>query len=130
MFSVQYGIAYHLPGRRGPMYYPAGIIYGRAASEEDEKRLTRWNHALIEERHAAGLLRSVYAINLLNEGHLSRTVFNSPLETWIRGSADRGSLEKVNRNQALWLVPVDCKHRITRVLAAAGLLIEEGNSVI
>lgn len=104
-----YGIGFFRKRSRGPSLYGLGMGYGHRAYSgpeyEESLATSRWTYCIEEyaDKHQ-GLLRDVYAYNLLTARHLERAVAGQPLRAWIAARAMRGQLRACADGYWLWTV--------------------------
>jgi hypothetical protein len=126
-----YGIGYYRERRLGPGYYAIGLAYGLdTAGPEYEEGLNigRWGDiACMKQLYREGLLRDIYPWNFLTEPHVRRRIGGQPLRSWIRSHPNRGRLQELDHNAALWTVSKSERTSVRRALWKAGLIFNWRN---
>ena len=87
-------------------------------------RISAWGMALDDRPWRNGLIRDVFRWNFLIKPQLRRAVGNQPLEAWIRGAPDRGTLHRVSKDLVLWSVPEDHIPAVRQPLCDAGVIYD------
>jgi hypothetical protein len=127
VYPFVYGYTYVLPYDVGPGHYANGIVYqvGVGRPRHEEELRTRWGHILMSpaSNPRTQILRQVYGLQFLSEGHLKREIDGGTLRQWIDASADRGRLSPLVDGIWTWLIDKDSQVlAANEALFAAGLL--------
>ena len=120
----EYGIGYFREHRLGPGFFALGIGKGLPPITPEGERISAWCDALYHRPWRDGLIRDVFRWNFLTKPQLQRAVGNQSLETWINNGPDRGTLQTMSKNMALWSVPEEHMPAIRQALSDAGVIYE------
>jgi hypothetical protein len=123
--DFKYGICYQRPYNMGPEAYANGTLAGIDLPREEEKKVARWMHEydFDDGKYRTGLLRDVYPFNILVNTHLTESVGDKTLESWIDSDSRHGSLDKITNNHWLWSVEPQHIPLAQEALQKAGLLL-------
>jgi hypothetical protein len=123
--DFQYGICYQRPYNMGPSLYAAGALGGKDLSAEEENKIGAWSleYTYKDGAYRTGLLRDVYPFNILVATHLTESVGDKTLESWIDSDSRHGSLDKITNNHWLWSVEPQHIPLAQEALQKAGLLL-------
>lgn len=106
-FNPKYGYAYQREFKKGPTWYPFGVIGGNDdIGREEERKIGEWGrryHAN-NNRYKTGDLRDIYPMNLLSTAHQNNTVNEVPFFDWIRENPKHGTLTELTKNLWAWWV--------------------------
>lgn len=126
-----YGIGYKMPRCQGPELYTIGITYGVpgyvSSGEEYERDLSicRWGDIAMERQlYREGLLRDVYLLNLLNNVQLNQKIGYLSLEQWIKENINRGRIEKLESELAIWYLEDEMLDSIRHTLKGARVIFD------
>lgn len=129
-----YGIGYVMPYFWGPRTFARGMISSRFATDDgtfygSPERINKQSKAFLseylndkEERTLDHMLRDVFEINFLSEGHLNRQMNGGTLRDWIDAHA-AGTLEQLTPRCWRWNVPSEKIAKIRTALIKSGLTI-------
>lgn len=120
----EYGIGYFREHRLGPGFFALGIGMGLPPITPEGERISAWGLALDRRPWRDGLIRDVFRWSFLTKPQLQRTVGNQSLETWINNGPDRGTLQAMSKNMAIWSVPEEHMPAIRQALRDAGVIYE------
>lgn len=125
-FGSQYGYAYQRKFSQGPIFYPYGVHGGNERdSEEERKKITRWNHIyrMPDGSYKLGDLRDIYSYNFLSKLHLERDVFGTTMKEWVESDLSRGMLTKITDTLWSWHLDPDYIQPVRSALSTTGFLI-------
>jgi len=130
-----YGIGYNRSYKKGPWHYAVGVGYSYGIQEaiesitgsarEEKSRISKWSQIGMEQEvYRQGLLRDVYAWNILTAPQLQKAVNGVPLKNWIQADKFRGKLNILNDSVTLWEVEEEKSSEIRSVLWDAGVIFD------
>jgi hypothetical protein len=133
VFEITYGIAISYPTVLGCVMYAAGLNHDSVdAGAESPKQRHLWTleraDMVLQKRfapfrHLEGMLRDVYAFNVLTEVHIRRQIDGTELRNWISASEGRGYLDQVTEKVWVWVIPETRLEAVRSDLQRAGMLI-------
>lgn len=126
--SPNYGYSYQREFKKGPEFYPYGIISGLPFFNCPERDLIdAWGQKLMPDHSQAyktSDLRDVYPMNLLVDKHLTRVIFlNTSFERLIDSDKRYGTLEKISDEHYIWTVDEENISFVRETLRPSGMII-------
>jgi len=128
--NPKYGYAFQREFKKGPGFYPGGVISGLDHSDETKKErqeITNWGiTGLADESdpdYQPHMIRDVYPLNFLSPQHLKAQIGDQALEQWIKSDSTRGSLEELLPNFWCWSVEAAHIESIKEALKPHNILI-------
>jgi hypothetical protein len=106
-FKPRYGYGFQRSFRKGPEWYPLGII-GRSGnviiSDQEREAINCWGNTYHKGKYSTGDLRDIYPLNVLSAAHNQRMVDGVALFDWINADSNRGTLTNLSENLWSWWV--------------------------
>ncbi len=107
----QYGYAFQRDFKKGPGFYPGGIIVGLDhddETKEERQEITNWGiTGLADENdpdYEPHMIRDVYPLNFLSPQHLKAPIGSQTLQQWIQSDPSHGTLEEILPDFWSWAV--------------------------
>ena len=125
-FQPLYGYGFQRAFKKGPMFYPFGIIGSSGnvrISDQEENLITCWSNAYKKGKYSTGDLRDIYPLNVLSSAHNQRMVEGKPLFDWINADSNRGDLTKLSENLWSWWVRDEQIDLVRSALKPTGILL-------
>jgi hypothetical protein len=125
-FQPSYGYGFQRSFKKGPKWYPFGIIGGNIEYRSAESELiTCWANAYCRQKgkYRTGDLRDIYPLNVLSSAHNQRMVDGMALFDWINADSNRGALTKLSENLWSWWVKDEQIEMVRSALKPTGILL-------
>ncbi|MEB6589216.1 hypothetical protein MXM82_08725 [Pseudomonas asiatica] len=123
--SLDYAIFYSVDDVSEGLYYAEGENLVSIYSCENPTLFSRETGGRYKgaERYKKQILRMVYPINVINEGHLKLPVASFSLREWILSDSRHGVLKPSSDNNWIWKVERKELEQVNNKLGEEGILI-------
>ena len=122
-FQPRYGYGFQRSFKKGPEWYPFGVIGDLKYGDPECKLINCWSNTYHKGKYQTGDLRDIYPLNVLSAAHNERMVEGNPLFDWIKADANNGMLTKLADNLWSWRVEESQIDTVRAALKPTGILL-------